>query len=133
MKITLEGQAQGYAIQGYAQGEIRIRGPSLSSGAPALTVHTRGVVVSPEHLITEWGPHGQEGLEEVHLASIAALEPQVILLGLGARPHPLPAQLMKNLIALKIGFEIMDTGAACRTYNVLAAEGRRVVAALLIG
>ena len=67
-----------------------------------------------------------------HLAMILPLQPELVILGSGSRlrfPHP---SLLQALMAARIGVETMDTVAACRTYNVLAAEGRRVVAALLV-
>ncbi len=72
-------------------------------------------------------------LEAAHFEPVAALAPDVVIYGSGARlrfPHP---SLLRVLIERRIGFETMDTAAACRTYNVLVSEGRRVVAALLMG
>jgi uncharacterized protein len=58
--------------------------------------------------------------------------PEVVLIGTGREQHLLPAALMRQLISRRIGWEVMDTAAACRTYNILAGEGRRVLAALMI-
>jgi uncharacterized protein len=67
-----------------------------------------------------------------HLERAIALEPEVILLGTGARQHfPAPA-LLRAMLARGIGLEVMDTAAACRTFNVLASEYRRVVAVLFV-
>jgi uncharacterized protein len=71
------------------------------------------------------------GLTAAHFEAIAALSPELVIFGSGAKirfPHP---SLTKSLISRRIGVETMDTAAACRTYNVLLAEGRAVVAALL--
>ena len=71
-------------------------------------------------------------LQEAHFADIVAAAPEVVIFGSGPRlrfPHP---ALLRSLMAARIGVETMDTAAACRTYNVLAAEGRRVMAALLV-
>ena len=78
-----------------------------------------------------WPVDRFDALAAVHFEAIAALSPELVIFGSGARlrfPHP---SLMKILISRRIGFETMDTAAACRTYNVLLAEGRAVVAALL--
>ncbi|HEY4068212.1 MAG TPA: Mth938-like domain-containing protein [Burkholderiaceae bacterium] len=78
-----------------------------------------------------WPVERFEALTEAHFEAIAALSPELVIFGSGPRlrfPHP---SLMKILISRRIGLETMDTGAACRTYNVLLAEGRAVVAALL--
>jgi len=66
------------------------------------------------------------------LEPVLALRPEVLLLGSGPRQvFPAP-ELLAQLYAARIGFEVMDTGAACRTYNVLVGEGRAVAAALII-
>ena len=61
-----------------------------------------------------------------------ALEPEIVVLGSGTRQRFPELQLLAALLSRGIGCEVMDTGAACRTYNVLASEDRRVVAALLL-
>ncbi len=83
--------------------------------------------------VTAWGPVDLDSLDETHVERIAALDPEIVIFGSGARLRfPKPA-LLKALMARRIGFETMDTPAACRTYNVLFGEGRSVVAALLFG
>ena len=62
---------------------------------------------------------------------ILALRPEVVLLGTGARQRFAHPRLYASLSAARIGLEMMDTGAACRTYNILMAEGRKVLAALI--
>jgi len=71
-------------------------------------------------------------LGAAHFERVLALAPELVIFGSGARLRFPPASLLRPLIARGIGVETMDTAAACRTYNVLAAEGREVVAALLI-
>lgn len=67
-----------------------------------------------------------------HFAAVQALSPELVIFGSGARLQFVPAGLYRGLIEARIGIETMDTGAACRTYNVLASEGRSVVAAVLV-
>lgn len=96
------------------------------------TPFTASVIVPWEGAVLAWDAPAFEDLTAAHFERIAALEPEVVIFGSGPRirfPHP---QLMRALIARRIGFETMDTAAACRTYNVLASEGRNVLAALLI-
>ncbi|TVQ93750.1 MAG: hypothetical protein EA400_01925 [Chromatiaceae bacterium] len=98
--------------------------------------YTRGVLVGCELLLADWGPSDPTALTAEHLAPLLELvpaqAPQVVLLGTGNRQHfPDPA-IYGALLDRGIGVEVMDTGAACRTYNIIAGEGRRVVAALLI-
>ena len=83
--------------------------------------------------VDPWSVTSFEGLAESDFESLRALDPEVVLLGTGARqrfPHP---RLSRVLADARIGLEVMNTPAACRTYNILMAEGRKVVAALMPG
>jgi uncharacterized protein len=82
--------------------------------------------------VQAWPVADLAGLSAAHFDSIAALAPEVVIFGSGTRLRFAPPALMRGLMAQRIGVETMDTAAACRTFNVLAAEGRRVLAALLI-
>ena len=89
------------------------------------------VLVPAAGSVTGWPVERFEALTEAHFEAIAALAPELVIFGSGPRirfPHP---SLIRPLITRRIGVETMDTAAACRTYNVLLAEGRAVVAALL--
>jgi uncharacterized protein len=93
--------------------------------------HTESVVVPWRGAVLPWQADSFESLCADHFARIAALKPELVIFGSG--PHlrfPAPA-LLRPLIDAGIGVETMDTAAACRTYNVLLAEGRSVVAGLL--
>jgi uncharacterized protein len=93
--------------------------------------HTESVVVPWRGEVIPWNAESFEALVADHFARIAALEPELVIFGSGARLRfPTPA-LLRPLIDAGIGVETMDTAAACRTYNVLLAEGRSVVAGLL--
>jgi uncharacterized protein len=90
------------------------------------------IVVLAEEVRNDWVVAGFEGLDETHFAYFVALKPDVLLFGTGQSqrfPHP---RLYRALTDAGIGLECMDTPAACRTYNILVAEGRRVIAAILI-
>jgi uncharacterized protein len=67
-----------------------------------------------------------------HFQAVQGLAPELVIFGSGPRLQFVPAGLYRGLIEARIGIETMDTAAACRTYNVLASEGRSVVAALLV-
>ena len=89
------------------------------------------LLVQPERPLEAWAPVRFEDLAPEHFEAIAAHAPDVVLLGTGSVqrfPHP---RLVAALAARRIGVEAMDTRAACRTYNILMVEGRRVLAALL--
>lgn len=92
----------------------------------------RSLIVLPDKLIDDWAPHSLEELTEAHFGFLADLGAEIVLLGTGAVlrfPHP---RLTVPLATRRIGFEVMDTYAAARTYNILMGEGRRVAAALLL-
>jgi uncharacterized protein len=96
------------------------------------TRHTESLVVSGERVITAWPARSVEGLGADHLAAIVELKPEIVLLGTGAKlQFPGPA-LLAPLYKAGIGVEVMDTPAACRTYNILLGEGRNVIAALIV-
>ncbi len=80
----------------------------------------------------DWNCPRFEDLTEAHFTQLAATQPELIIFGSGSRIRFVPPALLRGLMQQRIGIETMDTLAACRTYNVLAGEGRRVIAALLI-
>jgi uncharacterized protein len=93
--------------------------------------HEQSLVVLRDQLLADWRPAAFEDLEAGDFAHLAELKPEIVLLGTGARlrfPRP---ELTRALIEARIGLEVMDLQAACRTYNFLAAEERKVAAALL--
>jgi len=95
------------------------------------TRYEHALLVQPEAPVEAWAPLRFEELTAAHFEAIAAHAPEVVLLGTGATqrfPHP---RLTAALAERRIGVEAMNTGAACRTYNILMTEGRRVLAALL--
>jgi len=96
------------------------------------TRHQASLIVLPDAPIEPWPPRAVEELSEAHLAPILAHAPEIILLGTGAKLQFPAREIRVALANLGIGVEIMDTFAACRTYNILAGEGRKVAAALLV-
>jgi uncharacterized protein len=91
----------------------------------------RSLVVLRERILSDWRPAGFEQLNAADFARLAELAPEIVLLGTGSRlrfPRP---ELTRPLIEARIGLEVMDLRAACRTFNILAAEERKVAAALL--
>jgi len=93
--------------------------------------HTESVVVAWNGTVVPWHATAFEDLGVEHFARLAELRPELVLFGSGTRLRFPPPALLKPLIDARIGIETMDSAAACRTYNVLLAEGRSVVAALL--
>ena len=82
--------------------------------------------------VQAWEPAAFEQLQADHFERILALKPEVVIFGSGPRIRFAAPALMRALIEQRVGVETMDTAAACRTYNVLASEGRSVLAALLL-
>ena len=82
--------------------------------------------------VLPWTPRRPEDLSAADFEAVLALAPELVIFGSGPRQKFVPAGLMRALIDRRIGVETMDTAAACRTYNVLVAEGRSAVAALLL-
>ena len=96
------------------------------------TVFDHPVLVPWAGQVSPWDAIGFEQLQAHHFESLLSYQPEVVIFGSGASLRfPQPA-LLKALIEKRIGVETMDTAAACRTYNVLASEGRSVLAALLL-
>ena len=93
--------------------------------------HTENVIVAWNGTIVPWQAADFDDLRAEHFARLAELRPELVLFGSGTRLRFPSPTLLKPLIDARIGIETMDTAAACRTYNVLLAEGRSVVAALL--
>ena len=110
------------SISGYGPGWIGVNGEKI----------TRSVIVSSKGELIDWPSARFEDLGPEHFAQLAGLDAEVVIFGSGSRLRfPRPAWL-KPLMARRIGLETMDTAAACRTYNILAQEGRSVAAALLL-
>lgn len=122
MKFILDNSGTGYAIQRYAAGEIVI----------AETVYRESLILLPDRVVTEWSPSSVEELGQSDVQQLAELDPEIVLLGTGRSQHFPHPSLLQPLMQQRIGLEVMDTAAACRTYNILMAEGRRVAAALFM-
>lgn len=122
MRIHLETGGNANLIRTYGTGQVVVNQDAYS----------RSVIVLPDRIIRDWPPQRFQELALSHLQILAGLDAEVILLGTGRQLHFPRAELLAPLAAAGIGWEIMDTGAACRTYNILMGEGRTVAAALLM-
>jgi uncharacterized protein len=90
------------------------------------------ILVMPEGAITPWEISDFSQLERSHFEIIAQMRPELVILGGGLKHRFVSPSLIQDLYKAKIGFEIMTTQAACRTYNILMGEGRLVLGAFLI-
>ena len=92
----------------------------------------RSFLLSPDRLVEEWRPRAIAELEAADMDAVLALEPALVLLGSGASLRFPTAVVLARCLTRGIGIEVMDNAAAARTFNLLAGEGRKVVAAFLI-
>ena len=122
--MTIEReQAEGRNLfTGYGDGYVEVN----------RTRHAASLLVSGERLVLDWPARSVAELSGDHLAAIVELKPEIVLLGTGRAFHFPEPRLLAPLYAAGIGVEAMDTPAACRTYNILAQEGRDVAVALLL-
>jgi uncharacterized protein len=120
MRLSLDHH-DGYLIRGYDTGMLLINDINIDAS----------VLVTPTEL-RRWTPQRFEQLCAEHFRELLALEPELVLFGSGARQRFPSPSLTAGLLEAGLGVETMDTAAACRTYNILMAEGRRVAAALLL-
>ena len=89
------------------------------------------LILSADVLRDDWPPRTVDTITDEHLQNLLDLEPEVVLLGTGARQHFLHPERLAAFYRLGVGVEVMTTEAACRTFNVLVMDGRKVVAGLL--
>ena len=91
------------------------------------------IIVSAHEIVPDWTVTTIDEIDERSIAPILAMEPEIILLGTGDSVRFPDRRLMAGILARRIGLEVMDTAAACRTFNILVGEDRQVAAALLMG
>jgi uncharacterized protein len=94
--------------------------------------HEKNMIVFPDQLIEHWPVASVAALSHEHFDEILARKPEIILLGTGAQLRFPDYTLMARILQTRTGFEVMDTPAACRTYNILVEEGRQVAAAIIL-
>ena len=122
MKIEREEADGRNRFTGYGEGYVEVN----------RVRHPGSVVVSADRIIADWPAGSLDAVTAEQLAALVALKPEIVLVGTGATfQFPEPARLAE-LHRAGIGVEVMDTPAACRTYNILLAEGRNVIAALVV-
>ena len=121
MKLHLESAGALNTFTGYGEGYVMVNGERFA----------RSVVVLPERIVPDWAPIRFDELAAEHFAALTGLDREIVLLGTGARQRFPRPEILQPLLTAGIGVEVMDLQAACRTYNILMAEQRKVAAALL--
>lgn len=124
MKFTLEQTRNTILVQSYGTGYFQVSGIK----------HTQPLILTPQRMINTWCPSATLLASWTHadLEILLTLPCEVLIIGCGTRWQLPPAALLEAFHPRGIGVEVMDSGAACRTYNLLASEGRQVAAALLL-
>ncbi|HIO92217.1 MAG TPA: hypothetical protein EYG68_05145 [Leucothrix mucor] len=120
MKFCEDHNQDQYQITGYNDKSVHVNNKAFDTG----------FIVTPNSFIPDWQPQRYSELEIHHLKALFDFKPDVILLGTGIKQTYPPKDIYLAFIKSGIGFEIMDTQAACRTFNILISEDRHVAAAL---
>lgn len=121
MKLHADTNAHLNTVTGYGTGYVEINRRRFDGA----------VVLRPEGEVLAWQAASVDALQAERFDELLAHEPELVLVGTGERQRLLHPRLTAALTRAQIGVEVMDTRAACRTYNILMSEGRKVVAALL--
>lgn len=122
MKLTDEKIGGINLIRSYGTGEVRINETVIRSSC----------LVKSDQLIADWRPQTVAEISVADMEAVLALKPEVVVIGSGPKQQFPAPEILGTVLSRGVGCEVMDTGAACRTYNILASEGRTVVAALLL-
>ena len=122
MKLQSDPHSGANTITGYGDGYVEIN----------QTPYAHAVLLSSDGAISAWTAQSFDSLEASHFTQMVELKPELILIGTGSKKRFPKPELLKSLILANIGFEIMDSQAACRTYNILVGEGRQVLLALIV-
>ena len=122
MKLHLNQAAGRNAFSGYGEGYVLVNGVRYETS----------LLVMPDERVSDWGVHDSASMSPEQVTQLAKLDVEVLLIGTGVHLSFPPQKLLQPLAKAGIGVEIMDTPAACRTYNILMGEGRKVAAAIII-
>lgn len=123
MKLALQGSTSANLVQACSQTEIRVGEHLIRSS----------VILTATDMVLDWPPRSIRELLPQHLEKALDFTPEVILLGTGSRQEFPGPHVLAPAHRAGVGIEVMDTRAACRTFNVLVQEGRKVAAALILG
>lgn len=136
MKFSQEFSSQVYHIYSYDPELVTIVQPVVGEGdnpaKPNIIKLTDSFIIGLGRLLENWAPSSLAELDQSAFADIESFSPEVVLLGVGGKLRFPDQVLYQNLINKRIGVEIMDSAAACRTYDILVSEGRNVVAAIIL-
>ena len=122
MKFQAENSESGYTVSAHGPGFVEVN----------QVRYRQGICLGADTPPQPWGVDGFGALTAGDFARLAGLHPEIVIIGTGSAQRFAHPSLLRALVDGGIGFEIMSTAAACRTYNILVGEGRQAVAALLV-
>ena len=122
MKFAQDCQDDGYVITAYDNDSISINGKAF----------TQSLIIANTKLNENWDVSAIELLQPDHIDQVLLMNPELIIIGTGNKLVFPAVEVYSGIIEHGIGVDFMDTGAACRTYNILMSEGRDVVAGLIL-
>ena len=122
LKLHLDRQGTLNVITAYDAGYVQVN----------QTRHHASLIVLGDRIVEGWRPRSLDDLGEADFETLAGLGANIVLLGTGRTLRFPPQRLSRPLLERRIGLEVMDSSAACRTYNILVGEGRNVAAALIV-
>ncbi|MEM9057422.1 MAG: MTH938/NDUFAF3 family protein [Pseudomonadota bacterium] len=121
MQLTLESPHGANTVAAVERDRLKVAGQWL----------TGNLIISADSVHSDWPARSAATLQWEHVAPMVAMEPEIILIGSGATLSFAPPAVAAAVLGRGIGFEVMDTAAACRTFNILVAEQRRAVAGIV--
>ena len=124
MKISKDNltETTRYLIRGYGPGELRVNDKT----------YTESILLTQNRLDAAWNPPPVADWTPADLDPLLEHDPEILLIGTGERLHLLGTPFLAHALKQGVGLEVMDTAAACRTFNILVGEGRRVAAGLIV-
>lgn len=122
MKFAQDSQEEGYVITAYDSDSVSVNGK----------IFTQSLVIASARLHENWDINSIELLTADHIEQVLSFMPELVLIGTGSSLKFPAVEVYSSIIQRGIGVDFMDTGAACRTYNILMSEGRDVVAGLIL-
>ena len=122
MRLHFENESPPTRISSYGEGYVIVNDVR----------HTSSIILYPDHVDPTWARTALADVTAEDIAHVVADSPAIVLLGTGRAQHFPPAAILEPAYSRGIGVEVMNTMAACRTFNVLAAENRDVIAALIL-
>ena len=122
MELELDKELAAYHFSSFSYGAVVVGGQQ----------YRESLIVTPKEIFDYWPPKTLDDITQDDLETIIALEPELILIGTGDKLKFPMSSILEGVATANLGIEFMDSRAACRTYNILASENRRVAAGIIL-